>query len=128
MGYHGELEPVKAAASTGQNLALPTLVDVVRKSVVTLFTLVAAATRPPGRMLALVILHQIGHLPSHQICPLGMGHLLSPDVSVYDDVGAVQQPSLVPLVTSAPLPNLAADIAELGATTTSYWWRGRIHC
>lgn len=86
----GRLEPIKAAAAACQDLALPTLINEVGKGVVTLLTLVAAATRPPGPMLALVILHQVGHLPVYHVLPQNLGHLSRPGIPVYNNVGAVE--------------------------------------
>ena len=108
------LQSVKTAASASHDTALPTLVDEVRKHIITLLAAVAAAARLPRCMPTLVVCHQVGPLPFHEIRPLPVGHRLSPGISVYDGVGAVKQIGLVPLLASARLPGLTAHVAELG--------------
>jgi hypothetical protein len=73
-------------------------------------------------MLALMVLHQIGHLPLHQVRPQYLGQRSPAGVSVHDDVGAVDQVPLVPLRTPTPLPDVAADVAELGAAAAGWEW------
>jgi hypothetical protein len=91
------LEPIKAAASTSHDLALPTLVDEGWKDIQTLLTPVTAAARLPRRVCALVVLHQMNPLPFHKIRPPPMRHWCSSDIPIHDDVGAVEQICLVPL-------------------------------
>lgn len=117
------LEPVEAAASASHDMALPTLVDELPKSFRTLLTPVPAPARSPSGVLALVVLHQIRPLLFHQIFTLPDSHRPSSGITVHDGGGALEQVFLVPLLTSACLPTLAAHVTELCTTATS--WAGR---
>ena len=132
------LEPIETAAPTSHDPALPTLIDVVRKSVEALLTLVAAATRSPRSVFALVVLYQVGPGLFHQIrvglCLLfrqilaipachgsGGSEASGPSIAVDDAVRTVEQTPLLPMGTRARLPGLATHVAEL-CTTSAGWW------
>lgn len=112
-------ESVSSASIAGSKKTLPTLKDVLRKSIVTLLAIVPPTDPFPALMVAVVVFPQIfGHLTDLgcQIVVIVCDFWL---LSSHQQLGSVQETILVPLWTVAGLPSGAAEVAELCMTEAS---------
>lgn len=101
-------------------MALRALEDIVRKDVAAFLASVTATTVVPSSVRAFMVLYQIQSFLFNSCLPCPRVHLAKITISVSNGIRPSHQAPFFPKGTTATPPLLAADIAELSATTTGY--------
>lgn len=120
------LQPIESTPPASQNATLSALVDEQGEGVVALLTLMDASPALPLPVITHMILNQVPPLPLDQIPPLRSRQVGGIRIAIYNGLGAVDKPPLIPLGTQARLPSSTTGIAKLVTAATSWKEGGNV--
>lgn len=117
---HHLLQPILLASVTSPDPALPTLKDILRESMITLFALMGPSNPPPVLVQAIMAVAEILNRLLHLHLLFRGGQSDSRPVTRHDLFRSSHQAGFIPLVAGTGLPALSADVAEFSAAGTSH--------